>query len=266
MRDSDSSTSYLSSSATPLQNWMKTTTTIPNQLVEVDSIEQIQAIVKDAEKYPSPIRPAGSILSPTDIHLNDGGTTLLMSKMNKIHGIITHSYSRMSSDGTLKREEVVCLETDPCVTLRDVQLYAHKHGYELPFSAEIGMATVGGKIFETTKDSAIGKSPIEGSGMGDVCSCAFSFTVVDDLGDLCVYNMFNDDGQFDENFQSMLDSHGTRGIAVKAALTIRKKTPVTIDFYIRDRADDDSAEIANFIHTKWKNANSMEGNVFAVIG
>ena len=125
---------------------------------------------------------------------------------------------------------------------------------------------MGGTVFVTSKDSSIGRSPIKGSGLGDVCSCAFAFTVVDESGDLREYNMFTDDGEYDTQFQSMLDSHGTRGIAVKISLAIRKKTPVTIDFHVKDRLEDDSADIAHFIYNKWQYANSVDGNVWAAIG
>eukprot|EP00580_Thalassiosira_gravida_P001724 CAMPEP_0201602484 /NCGR_PEP_ID=MMETSP0492-20130828/3197_1 /ASSEMBLY_ACC=CAM_ASM_000837 /TAXON_ID=420259 /ORGANISM="Thalassiosira gravida, Strain GMp14c1" /LENGTH=487 /DNA_ID=CAMNT_0048066015 /DNA_START=198 /DNA_END=1661 /DNA_ORIENTATION=+ len=248
------------------QNWMKTTTTTPLKLIHVRSVDHIQAVVASTDKYPSPIRPTGSILSHTDIHSNDGGTTLLMSNMNKIYGIKTHRYARKRDDGTKKVEEVVCIETDPCATLREIQLYAQKYGYELPFSAEIGLATVGGTIFVTSKDSSIGKSPIYGSGLGDIGSCVFSFTVVDEIGNLCQYNLFDEHGEFDMDFQSMLDSHGTQGIAVKIFLAVRKKVPVTIDIHIAERFGGDSSDIAHCIYNTWRNASSNDGNVFAAIG
>jgi len=138
--------------------------------------------------------------------------------------------------------------------------------FELPFSAEIGLATIGGTIFVTSKDSPIGKSPIEGSGLGDVCSCVFSFTVVDETGALRRYDMFDNNGDFDKAFQSMLDSHGTKGIAVEILLAIRKKTPVTINTHFVHRKEGDSSAIANHIYTTWKHANSKEGNVLAAIG
>ena len=119
------------SGTVPLQNWMKTTTTMPSKLVEVSNIDQIQSIVTNSKTYPSPIRPTGSILSHTDIHSNDGGTTLLMNQMNKIHGIDTYTYERKTGDGSIKTEKVTCLKTDPCATLREIQLYAQNHGVSL---------------------------------------------------------------------------------------------------------------------------------------
>ena len=52
-----------------------------------------------------------------------------MSKMNKVHGIYTYAYERKTDDGcSIKTEEVTCLKTDPCATLREIQLYAQQHG------------------------------------------------------------------------------------------------------------------------------------------
>jgi hypothetical protein len=128
------------------------------------------------------------------------------------------------------------------------------------------MATIVGTVFVTTKDSSIGRSPIKGSGLGDVCSCVFSFTVVNEAGALREYNMFDENGDFDMDFQSMLYSQGNQGMAVKILLAIRKKTPVTINTYFIHRKKMDSAKVANHIFNTWKNANSKEGNVFAGIG
>lgn len=117
------------------QNWMKTTTTSPSQLLEVSTIGEIQSIVINEECYPSPVRPTGSILSHTDIHANDGGTTLLMNRLNKIHGIDTYTYKKKTDSGVIRTEQVTCIKVDPCVTLREVQLYAQKHGVSISLSS-----------------------------------------------------------------------------------------------------------------------------------
>lgn len=90
--------------------------------------------------------------------------------------------------------------------------------------------------------------------------------MVDETGALRRYDMFDNNGDFDKAFQSMLDSHGTKGIAVEILLAIRKKTPVTINTHFVHRKEGDSSAIANHIYTTWKHANSKEGNVLAAIG
>jgi FAD/FMN-containing dehydrogenase len=253
-------------SAKTLQNWMKATTTTPAEIVKVKTIQEIQDVVRDIGSYTSPIRPTGSMLSHTDIHSSDGGTTLLlMSEMNIIHGIKKVRHARNWSGAQISQDGV-CIETEPCATIREIQLHALDHGYELPFSAKIGLATVGGTVFYTTKDSAVGRSPIEGSGLGDVCSCVFSVTVVDEQGELRQYDLFDNNDDFDAEFQSLLDSQGNRGIAVNILLAIRPKTPVTVNTYVFARQQSDSAMVADRVHRTWQKASKKEGNVFAAIG
>ena len=90
--------------------------------------------------------------------------------------------------------------------------------------------------------------------------------MVDETGALRRYDMFDKNGDFDEAFQSMLDSHGTRGIAVDILLAIKKKTPVTINTHVVHCKEGDSSDVAHHIYNTWKHAHSKEGNVFAAIG
>ena len=89
---------------------------------------------------------------------------------------------------------------------------------------------------------------------------------MDERGALRLYQMFDKNGDFDMDFQIMLDSHGTQGIAVEILLAVRKKTPVTINTHIFHRTPADSIYIANCIYNAWLGAKSKEGNVFASIG
>lgn len=54
-----------------------------------------------------------------------------MSQMNKIYHIDTYTYKRRTDDGSIKTEKVTCLKTDPCPTLREIQLYAQKRGVRI---------------------------------------------------------------------------------------------------------------------------------------
>ena len=58
-------------------------TTSPQQLVYVESVEQIQSILKDTVKFPSPVRAMGSYHSLTPCASSDG-TILNMSRMNRV--------------------------------------------------------------------------------------------------------------------------------------------------------------------------------------
>src|SRR6266704_4356848 len=58
-------------------------TTSPQQLVYVETVEQIQAILKDLARYPSPVRAMGSYHSLTPCASSDG-TIINMSGMKRI--------------------------------------------------------------------------------------------------------------------------------------------------------------------------------------
>jgi hypothetical protein len=44
-----------------LQNWNKTVASTPARVVRVDSVEALQAVVRDADGHPSPLLAVGSL-------------------------------------------------------------------------------------------------------------------------------------------------------------------------------------------------------------
>jgi len=56
-------------------------------------------------------------------------------------------YVQVPNEHDQAGEIVPCMDVECGVTLRDAQIYAHKNSLELPFSGEIGMATIGGTAF-----------------------------------------------------------------------------------------------------------------------
>jgi FAD/FMN-containing dehydrogenase len=58
-------------------------TTSPQQLVYVETVEEIQALLKDSQRFPSPVRAMGSFHSLTPCVSSDG-TIVNMSRMNRI--------------------------------------------------------------------------------------------------------------------------------------------------------------------------------------
>jgi len=65
-------------------------------------------------------------------------------------------------------------------------------------------------------------------GLGDVASMIWSVDVVESDGQLKTYCIMNkEDGQFNGEFQDLMDTYGTRGIAVRMLLVMRPKPPFT---------------------------------------
>ncbi len=245
-------------------NWMKTAQLNSSLFIQPTSISEIQAIVKDESKYPSPVRPAGLILSPSALCKNEGGTTLSTAKMNQIHGI-----RQVAVPGSANTSSIACIDCEPGVTLRDLQQYAHKHDHELPFSAEIGSSTIGGTCFAVTKDSAVGKPPLDGMGIGDVSSMLWSVQMVEEGGNIKEYCMLNEKGEYDEYFQRLLDSYGGTGIAVRMMITARSKTAITtvVDVSRIDwrNGEEDMTKWAEKVRKEFFQASSLNGNVFGAI-
>src|SRR4051794_35297647 len=65
-------------------NWGLSETTRPAVYVEPLTYADVQAVVCDAERFPTPINPVGSLLSVTPTIVNDGGTMLCTRKLDDI--------------------------------------------------------------------------------------------------------------------------------------------------------------------------------------
>lgn len=67
-----------------VQNWFGSVTSSPHTVVEVTSVEQIVSIMKDADRYPAPVRAVGSNHSTTPCGTADDGTVIVTRRMDKI--------------------------------------------------------------------------------------------------------------------------------------------------------------------------------------
>ena len=64
-------------------NWFGDLVSHPRVIVDANSVDDIVAVMKDATKYPAPVRATGSNHSTAPCAAADGGTLLRM-KMNRI--------------------------------------------------------------------------------------------------------------------------------------------------------------------------------------
>src|SRR5687768_2657511 len=69
------------------RNWGLSRSTRPAVYVEPISYADVQAIVRGAERFPTPVHPVGSLLSVTSTIINDGGTMLCTRKLDEILGL-----------------------------------------------------------------------------------------------------------------------------------------------------------------------------------
>ncbi|MBA2659418.1 MAG: FAD-binding protein [Nitrosospira sp.] len=175
--------------------------TRPAVYVEPISYADVQAVVRDADRFPTPVHPVGSLLSVTSTIVNDGGTMLCTRKLDEIMGLELDERGRQ-----IVRVQAGC-------RLKKLNMWLQAHGLEIPFQAEIGEASVGSVAVCDTKESLL-------DGSGYFSAHVLALTYVNDGGDLCTLSAQKDGSVFHE-FKC---SFGLAGIVVECQLEVRPAT------------------------------------------
>jgi FAD/FMN-containing dehydrogenase len=115
-------------------------TTSPRQLVYAETVEQIQAILKDSERFPSPVRAMGSYHSLTPCASSDG-TIVNMSRMNRIQEINPRTMTLTAQAG------LQFIEASKALRAQNLQFMTN---------IEIGNMTLGSAACCHTKDALDG--------------------------------------------------------------------------------------------------------------
>jgi hypothetical protein len=182
-------------------NWALSRMTKPAVYVEPISYADVQAVVRDAERFPTPVHPVGSLLSVTSTIVNDGGTMLRTCKLDEIVGLEQDATGRH-----VVRVQAGC-------RLKKLNLWLQARGVEIPFQAEIGEASVGSVAVGDTKESSL-------DAPGYFSAHVVALTYVDDQGDLLTLSDYKDGAAFYE-FKC---SFGLSGIIVECQLEVRPAT------------------------------------------
>jgi len=183
-----------------MTNWFGDLAWHPKAVVEVNSVNDIVAVMKSPDKYPSPVRVAGSAHSTARVDVAEGGTTLKM-KMNNILEIRTDSV----------RCEAGAIYIDIAQELekRQLQFYVN---------TEIGMLTAGAAASAGTKDSSFP------GGFGQVGSYVTGVKMVLPSGDLLEVTADKDP----ELMQKIRSSYGLLGIIYEVTYRVRPLTPMHV--------------------------------------
>lgn len=184
-----------------LSNWAQSRTTKPEVYAEPISYEDVQAIVRDVERFPAPVHPVGSMLSVTSTIVNDGGTLVCTRKLDDVLGLELDDAGRQ-----VVRVQAGC-------RLKKLNTWLQARGVEIPFQAEIGEATVGSVAVGDTKESSL-------DGPGYFSAHVVGLTFVDDQGELKTLSAQKDGAAFHE-FKC---SFGLSGIVVECTLEVRPAT------------------------------------------
>ena len=122
-----------------LQNWKREITYHAHTLEVVENVEDIIRIVKDTQRYPSPVRAKGSHHSTTRCIAAEGGTVIDLTKMNRILEI---------------NKEQNTITMQPGVLHIDAARELEKQGRQFYVNIELGNLTVGSGACGATKDAS----------------------------------------------------------------------------------------------------------------
>jgi FAD/FMN-containing dehydrogenase len=120
-------------------NWKGDLTYFPCVVAQAHSVDDIVRIMKDRERYPSPVRAAGSQHSTTLCIEANSGTIVDVTKMNKILAI---------------DDQALTITMQPGVRYIDAARALEKAGLAFHINFEIGNATVGSVACVGTKDGS----------------------------------------------------------------------------------------------------------------
>ncbi|MEF3366746.1 FAD-dependent oxidoreductase [Methylocystis sp. 9N] len=179
-------------------NWGGHRATRPAVYVEPLSYGDVQAVVRDAARFPTPVNPVGSLLSVTPTFVNDGGTLVCLKKLDEILGTETDARGR-----SVVRVQAGC-------RLKKLNMWLQGRGLEIPFQAEIGEASVGSVSVGDTKESSL-------NAPGFFSAHVVEITYVDDQGDLRIISDHADGAAFHE-FKC---SFGLLGVVVECLVETR---------------------------------------------
>jgi FAD/FMN-containing dehydrogenase len=180
--------------AVEVHNWFGSITSTPRVVVEVETVEEIVAIMKDSQRYPSPVRAVGSNHSTTPCGVADGGTLVITRKMDRILEI---------------RDDTVTVQAGALYL--DVNEELRRHHLQFHVNVELGNLTIGSAATGGTKDASFAGE------FGQVASYAMALKMVTPDGELIEVTS-HDPGLL----QVVRSSYGLFGIVCEVTFKVRR--------------------------------------------
>ena len=182
-------------------SWDGTWTYRPKVLVTPHSVEDLIEIMTSEVRFPSPVRPAGSMHSTARMNGDDGGTMVDMKGMNRI----------------LKfGEDTVTVEGG--VSYLDLSYALKERGLQPYVTTEIGNVTLAAMACAATKDSSF---PGE---FGQISSYVTGVRLVTPEGE--VRTITERDNP--EEMQIIRSSYGLMGIIFEVTIRVRRTTALSV--------------------------------------
>jgi len=184
-----------------LTNWDGTWTYRPAVVVRPQTVEDIVEILKDEERFPSPVRPAGSKHSTARMNGDDGGTIIDMKGMKKILDI--------GDDHVTAQAGAIYL---------DVSKKLRRQGKQFHITTEFGMLTFAAAACAATKDASF---PGE---YGQINSYVTGVRLVEPDGTIREITEADDP----EEMQLLRSSYGLTGIIFEVTMRVMPTTAIDV--------------------------------------
>lgn len=184
-----------------LQSWDSTWTYHPKVLVAPHSVEDLVEIVTDKARFPSPVRPAGSMHSTARMNGDDGGTMVDMKAMNRILSF---------------GDDTVTVEAG--ATYLIVSNALRERGLQFHVTTEIGNVTLAAMATAATKDSSFP------GGFGQISSYVVGVKLVAPSGEIREITA----KEHPEEMRLIRSSYGLFGIVFEVTIKVRPTTALSV--------------------------------------
>ena len=195
----------------------------PQQLIYAETVDQIQAILRDPATYPSPVRAMGSGHSLTPC-IATSGTTINMSKMNQAITIDSTNMTFTAQAGMQIHEA-----SDALRALR----------LQMMLNIEIGNMTLGSAACCHSKDG------LDGIEFGQVSSYVIAMKWVTPTGDLAEASETTNL----DLLKFMRSSYGLAGVIYEVTLRIKPIEVIHLTYLPRPVADLTEEEVEHIMDT-----------------
>jgi FAD/FMN-containing dehydrogenase len=183
-----------------INNWFGNLTSQPRMVAHPREVDELVAILRDGQRYPSPVRAVGSLHSTTECGMAEGGTVVVMRGMNRILAIGPDTVTAQA--GAL---------------YINVAKKLQKHGLQFYVNVELGNITIGSAASGGTKDASM---PGE---LGQVCSYAIGMKMVTPAGEIVEVTE-----EQPELLHVMRSSFGLFGIIYEVTFRVRSLPAMTV--------------------------------------
>ena len=204
-------------------NYDGSITVFPQQLVYPETVEEIQAILRDSTRFPSPVRAMGSYHSLTPC-ASSGGTMVNLSRMNRVMTIDAGSLAFTAQAG------LEFIEASKALREQNLQFITN---------IEIGNITLGSAACCQTKDA------LDGVEFGQVNSYVTKIKWVTPSGDLGEASAA-DSGDL---LRVVKSSYGLCGIVYEVTFRIKPIEALHFTYLPRPVAELTQEEVDNLLDT-----------------